>query len=529
MRKNGNGIKNSGNSKPPEKRTTRCAIYTRKSTDEGLDSDFNSLDAQRESAEAYIKSQAGEGWVALPEHYDDGGFTGGNMERPALYRLLEDVQNDKVDCVVVYKVDRLSRSLIDFSRIIDVLDKHEVSFVSVTQQFNTSNSIGRLTLNILLSFAQFEREIIAERTRDKMCAARKKGKWIGGYPMLGYDIAPKGGKLIINPEEAGRVREILWLYLQHQSLTRLAQELNTRGWTTKSWIKKNGKRRLGKPFTKTHLHSLLTNMVYLGKIEHQGEVYEGEHEAILDEALWTKVQQVLESNPQTKGNKQRNRHGALLRGAVVCGSCQKPMYHSYTKKGGNKLYRYYICETAQKLGYSQCPTKSVSAPAIENFVLEKIKNIGKSPTVLEETTKNLMAQLTASQKSLDDEGTYLRKEIADLKQQIKHLGSNGADSQASPLDERLKLCEKRLSEINRRKILLANATIKKADIKKALSLFEPIWDVLYPNEQARILSLLIEKVIYNGEQGTIAINFRPLGIKTLADEAGAKPKNNETP
>ncbi len=273
-----------------------------------------------------------------------------------------------------------------------------------------------------------------------------------------------------------------------------------------TWVTRNGRKRYGKPFTKTNLHSLLTNVIYLGKVEHQGELYEGEHEAILDEALWTKVQQILASNSQTNGNKQRNRHGALLRGAVVCGSCQKPMYHTYTKKNGNKLYRYYVCETAQKLGYNQCATKSVSAPAIENFVIEKIKNIGKSPTVLEETTKNLMAQLTASQKSLDDEAKYLRKELAVLKQQAKLVSSNGADSQASPLDERLKLCEKRLLEINRRKILLANATIKKADIKKVLSLFEPIWDVLYPNEQARILNLLIEKVVYDGEQGTMGVS-----------------------
>ncbi len=527
MRRNGNNRKNNGHSKPPEKQITRCAIYTRKSTDEGLDSDFNSLDAQRESGEFYIQSQKSEGWLALPKRYDDGGFTGGNMERPALSLLMEDIQAGLIDCVVVYKVDRLSRSLIDFSKIIDVLDKNNVNFVSVTQQFNTSNSMGRLTLNILLSFAQFEREIIAERTRDKMCAARRKGKWIGGIPMLGYDVDYAAKKLVVNPEEAAMAREIYRLYLEYQSLTKLAQDLNSRGWTTKSWVKKNGKRRVGKPFTKTSLHSLLTNMVYLGKIEHQGEVYEGEHEAILNESLWAKVQQILENNCQTNGNKQRNRHGALLRGLVICGSCQKPMYHSYTKKGGNKLYRYYVCGTAQKLGYSKCSTKSVSAPAIENFVVEKIKNIGKSFTVLEETTKNLIRQLADSRKSLNNEGKYLRKELADLKQQAKLGSSNDADSQASPLDERIKLCEKRLLEINRQKILLANTTIKKTDIKKALSLFDPVWDVLYPDEQTRILNLLVEKVIYDGEQGTIVINFHSLGIKTLADEAGPKVKKDE--
>src|SRR5579864_313413 len=196
----------------------RCAIYTRKSTDEGLDQDFNSLDAQREAAEAFIRSQRGEGLVALPERYDDGGFSGGNLARPALERLLADIRGDAVECVVVYKVDRLSRSLIDFARIIETFEKHNVSFVSVTQQFNTTNSLGRLTLNILLSFAQFEREIIAERTRDKISAARRKGKWTGGRPMLGYDIDPRGSRLIVNADEAIQVRAIFELYLDHNAL-----------------------------------------------------------------------------------------------------------------------------------------------------------------------------------------------------------------------------------------------------------------------------------------------------------------------
>lgn len=207
----------------------RCAIYTRKSTEEGLDQDFNSLDAQRESAEAFIASQKNEGWVCLPERYDDGGFTGGNLDRPAMKRLLTDVVAGKIDCIVVYKVDRLSRSLLDFARIMETLDKHGISFVSVTQQFNTTHSMGRLTMNILLSFAQFEREIISERTRDKMTAARKKGKWIGGIPVLGYGIDPKARRLVVNEEEAFKVRAIFDLYLEHQSLLSTARVLNSRG------------------------------------------------------------------------------------------------------------------------------------------------------------------------------------------------------------------------------------------------------------------------------------------------------------
>src|SRR5882672_7437961 len=213
----------------------RCAIYTRKSTEEGLDQDFNSLHAQREAGEAYIKSQKHLGWTLIPHPYDDGGFTGSNLDRPALQRLLDDIESRRVDCIVVYKVDRLSRSLLDFARLVDRFDQRSVSFVSVTQQFNTTSSLGRLTLNILLSFAQFEREIISERTRDKMSAARRKGKWVGGTPMLGYDIDPAGGRLVVNEKEARRVREIYEIFRTHQSLAKVVKEMERRGWATKAW------------------------------------------------------------------------------------------------------------------------------------------------------------------------------------------------------------------------------------------------------------------------------------------------------
>jgi len=224
-------------------RTIRCAVYTRKSSEEGLAQEFNSLDAQREAAEAYIASQKSEGWVCLPERYDDGGFTGGNMERPAVARLLADVEAGQVDCVVVYKVDRLSRSLMDFARLISLFDTHNVSFVSVTQNFDTTSSMGRLTLNILLSFAQFEREIIGERIRDKIAAQRRKGKWTGGIPVLGYDVDRSGAspKLVINAEEAARVRQVFTLYLEKGSLLPVVQELEKRRWRNKAWTTRSGK------------------------------------------------------------------------------------------------------------------------------------------------------------------------------------------------------------------------------------------------------------------------------------------------
>src|ERR1022692_19066 len=299
------------------KKTVRCAAYTRKSTEEGLEQEFNSLDAQRESAQAYIASQQHEGWICLPEPYDDGGYTGGNMERPALQRLLADAAAGRIDCVLVYKVDRLSRSLLDFGRIIETFDKHGVAFVSVTQQFNTATSMGRLVLNVLLSFAQFEREIIGERTRDKIAATRRKGKWSGGRPLLGYDLDPGGQRLAVNAEEAERVRAIFALFLEHTSLPVVVRELETRGWTNKRWRTRSGKDSGGDPFTKVGLRRLLTNVLYAGKVRYKEEVHDGEQPALVDPAVFRQAHDLLHGGPGV-GAPMRNRFGALLRGLLRC-------------------------------------------------------------------------------------------------------------------------------------------------------------------------------------------------------------------
>jgi DNA invertase Pin-like site-specific DNA recombinase len=274
----------------------RCAIYTRKSSEEGLAQEFNSLDAQRESAEAYIVSQRHAGWTAVAEHYDDGGYTGANLDRPALERLLADIEAGSIDCVMVYKVDRLSRSLLDFARLMGIFEKHGVSLVSVTQQFNTTASLGRLTLNILLSFAQFEREMIAERTRDKMSAARRKGKWVGGRPVLGYDVAADGRKLVVNEGEAQQARAIFALYLEHKSLLSVLSLVQQRQWTTKRWTTKNAKVYPGRPYAYPDVLRLLTNVIYTGKIRHQGQIYAGEHAAIVEDGVWQRVQRLLQEN-----------------------------------------------------------------------------------------------------------------------------------------------------------------------------------------------------------------------------------------
>ncbi len=352
--------------------TVRCAIYTRKSTEEGLDQDFNSLHAQREAAEAYIKSQKHLGWTLVSYRYDDGGFTGGNLERPALQQLLADIDARHIDCVVVYKVDRLSRSLLDFARLVDRFDQRSVSFVSVTQQFNTTTSLGRLTLNILLSFAQFEREIISERTSDKMSAARRKGKWVGGTPVLGYDVDPAGRRLIVNEREGRRVREIFALFAKHRSLSAVVTELARLRWKTKSRKSQNGTAHPGRAFAKASLRRLLTNAVYAGQVEHRGALYAGEQAAIVELSIWQEVNAELRAGRRAGPGAVRAPQNALLADLLICKSCRRPMIPTYTAKPGRR-YRYYVCKAARQSGWSSCPTKSVPARMIEDAVLDQLR------------------------------------------------------------------------------------------------------------------------------------------------------------
>jgi site-specific DNA recombinase len=356
----------------PSPSRLRCAIYTRKSTEEGLDQEFNSLDAQREAAEAFIQSQRREGWIMLPDLYDDGGFTGANMDRPALKRLLTAVEAGDLDCVVVYKVDRLSRSLLDFTRMLSVFEKYNVSFVAVTQQFNTSTSLGRLTLNILLSFAQFERELIGERTRDKMSSARRKGKWVGGCPVLGYDVDPGGGRLVVNEEEAERVRAIFALFEQQGSALRTLAEIERRGWRLKGWMRKTGHFRAGGPFALNSLRRLLTNILYTGAVRHKGQAYPGEHAAIVAPATWERVQNLITHPASFARGKSRNKHLALLSGLLYCDSCGTRMVYSYAGKR-ERQYPYYVCLNAQRTGWAACPGKSLPARGIEESILGRIR------------------------------------------------------------------------------------------------------------------------------------------------------------
>jgi len=501
--------------------TVRCAVYTRKSTEEGLDQEFNSLDAQREAGEAFIESQRHEGWVCLPEQYDDGGYTGGNMERPALKRLMADIEAGQVDCIVVYKVDRLSRSLIDFARIVEVLERHSVAFVSVTQQFNTGNSMGRLILNVLLSFAQFEREMIAERTRDKVHAARRKGKWTGGYPILGYDVAPGGGRLIVNEDEAKRVAAIFELYLEHQSLLATIKELDNRGWTTKRWTTKKGHERGGKPFAKDTLFRRLSNRLYLGKVTCGDQEYEGEHPALVDEEVFNRVQRLLRRNGRSGGRHVRTSYDAILKGLIYCKSCGCAMVPTHTKKG-TKRYRYYVCLQAQKRGWHVCPSKSIPAPEIERFVVEQVRQIGRDQTLVAETIRQTGEQACRRVTELQAEQESLERELQRANVKLKELAALGASKDATDrmanLQDHIRAAEQRATEVREELIALRRELVDEREVASALAAFDPVWETLTMKEQWRILKLLIEKVDYDGDDGTVSVTFHPTGIKTLAQE-----------
>jgi DNA invertase Pin-like site-specific DNA recombinase len=429
-------------------RKVRCAVYTRVSTDERLDMEFNSLDAQREAALLYIQSQKHEGWILVGDRYDDGGFSGGTMERPALQRLLHDVESGCIDVIVVYKVDRLSRSLTDFARIVEVFEKNKASFVSITQQFNTTTSMGRLTLNILLSFAQFEREVIGERIRDKFAASRRKGMWMGGVPPLGYDVCDR--KLVVNAGEAELVRLIFARFLQLGSATALARELRQAGHTTKSWITQDGNPRSGKPIDKGAIYKILANRVYLGEVVHKGVRHPGEHQAIVEREVWDKVHGILDANARRRGNLSRAQTPALLKGLIFA-SGGHAMTPSHSRKAG-KLYRYYVTTDAIRQGYAECPVRSVPAAEVEEAVVAQVRYLLRTPEIIARTWAVAKTELETSER----------------------------------------------------------------EVVQTVTDFAPLWDELFPAEQARIVRLLVERVDVAADG--IQVRLRTEGLQTLVEQ-----------
>ena len=414
-------------------------------------------------------------------------------------------------------------SLLDFARIIEAFDQRKIAFVAVTQQFNTATSLGRLVLNILLSFAQFEREMIAERTRDKMSAARKKGKWIGGCPPLGYDVAPEGGKLVVNPAEADQVRAIFDLYLQERSLLRCVELLNGRGWRTKAWTTKAGRRREGSRWEKTSLRKLLTNPVYVAKVSYRGSTYEGEHPGVMDPDVFARVAEFL-GEGRTAPRRAGNKYGFLLRGLVRCVGCGSAMTSSTSAPRG-KSYRYYSCTAPRRRGVAECPVRAVSAAELERFVVDRIRDIGRDPAVLQETLAAIDEQRAQERPALEREQRMLQAEHQTCRNEARQLvaalaagASTSVTERLAELDLRAVQIEARLTEIQGAIAAIDRTVVDPEDVARALAQFDPVWDALVPREQANLLQLLIERVDYDGVAKELAITFRPVGIASLASE-----------
>jgi site-specific DNA recombinase len=503
--------------------SVRCAIYTRKSTEVGLEQNFNSLDAQREACLAYIQSQRHEGWKCLPARYDDGGFTGGNMDRPALKRLLADVEAGKIDCLVTYKIDRLSRSLLDFARIIGIFEQHHVSFVSITQQFNSATSMGRLVLNVLLSFAQFEREIISERTRDKIAATRRKGKWSGGLPVLGYDVDPQFLRLVVNSKEATRVRAIFELHLEHQALLPVVRELERRGWRTKTWVTRKGRKLGGQPFTKTNLHKLLTNPTYAGKLRYKKELHNGEHPAIVDPAKWQQVQELLQRH-RHKGSAQRNGSGAILKGLLYCRPCGLAMSPTYSSKG-NKRYRYYVCSNVQKRGWDHCPSQSVPASPLERIVVEQISKAGQDSERLQKILVEACKQRHIRLAALESDRRRLERELKIMTESLVAANASGEGKQSETIQENFGHLERRLAETQVQAMALQQPALEPEQAAQALMVLEQGFEELSGIEQARLIRLMVQRVDYDGGQSKLALRLDPAGLVAVLEE---QTKRKET-
>lgn len=482
----------------------RCAIYTRKSTDEGLEQEFNSLDAQREACEAYAMSQRHEGWIVLSNMYDDGGFTGANMERPALRRLMSDIEAGLVDLVLVYKVDRLSRSLLDFTKIIELFEQRGVSFVSITQSFNTSTAMGKLVLNILLSFAEFERAIIAERVRDKIAASKRKGKFMGGTPVLGYDANLETHKLMINPAEAKVVRHIFRRFTEVGSGQTIAKELNAKGVTTKSWTTREGKFRPGKPWNGPAIYRIISNSIYIGKTKHKDKVYPGEHEAIVTQALWDKAHTVIQHD-RGVGRKISEKAPALLKGIIRCGHCDHSMYPTYTTRK-SKTYRYYLCVKASKNGYDSCPVKTVAAGEIEDAVIGQLRAIFRSP--------EMIAQTCVAAKQLQaEEIQRLQTEKADTEMRLAGMNMNSNENHSS---RRVEQVHQQLETITRKLDYLQSNAVTQNDVIASLIKLDPVWEELFPLEQRRIVHLLVERVSVTTDG--IDVRIHANGLHSLIQE-----------
>ena len=494
-------------SESSEAKIKRCAVYTRKSTEKGLEQEYNSLDAQRESAEDFIKSQKNNGWQLLPEHYDDGGYSGGTTERPALKRLMEDIKAGGIDIIVVYKLDRLSRSLLDFMNLAEFFEQHNVSVISVTQDINTSTSSGRMMLNILMTFCQFEREILVERIKDKIAGAKRRGKFCGGVPVLGYSVEDK--RLMINSTEAKLIREIFTTYTKLGSGFNVARILNNKGCHTKSWTSKKGKFYSGRKFAPKDIYRVLNNPLYIGMVQHNGNIYDGEQEAIIDKKLWDKAQYLLQENSKCPSGESKNSLVSPFKGLLVCGYCGGAFGITYTKKK-NRRYMYYICIKDNDRVEHECPLSRFSAGNLDKIILQQLSRIFKSPAMLMKTYREL-------EKLKKEQRAKLLKRFSELKTEqdevCKQLRAGGDVAILTP--RYTELANSR-DEVQRE--LESIGEIYSTDnLAETCGSIEAIWEELFPAERYKLahICLLIKITLFSDH---ILMDIKHHGLKSLIGE-----------
>ena len=512
-----------------EKKVVRCAIYTRKSHEDGLEQAFNSLHAQRAMCESYIASFAQEGWTALRTEYSDAGITGGTMERPGLQKLLADIEAGRVDVVVIYRLDRLSRSLRDFLNMMEAFDRRKVSFASVTERIDTTSSAGRLFLNMILAFAQFEREVAAERIRDKIATAKRKGKYVGGRPLLGYDVDREKMRLVVNETEARLVRHIFDRFCRLGSCMRAARELNSQGRRMKAWTSKKGRAMGDGEWKKTDVHHLLTNPRYIGMVVHKGESFPGEHEAIIDRKTWDRVQGILAKNRRYRANQMRKTTAAILKGILRCGCCDAAMAPTYTTRRG-KRYHYYLCHAAGKNGYDTCEVKSVAAGQIEGAVFTYLKNLFADPEMVARTFRATRARAADERKALARRKASQEKRLSDLRKTIGRLVRATDGKAEGALSAELRAMNDEYTDVERQtrepetQANREDALPTERDVADALRTIEPLWEELFPAEKERIVRLLVETVIVRPDG--LTVRLRPTGLITLAGEVSPNGDEN---
>lgn len=500
----------------------------------GLDQEFNTIDAQRAAVESYIASQAALGWRVMPERYDDGGFSGSNIDRPALSRLMADVDAGRVDVIAVYKIDRLSRSLVDFANLSRTLEQRGVGLVSITQHFDSATSMGKLTLAILISFASYERELIAERTADKIAASRRRGLWTGGRPVLGYDSV--AAKLTVNRKEAEKVRAIFQTYLDVGSITETLADLRARGITNKAWKNARGEQTGGSPFTEQSLRGLLTNTLYVGRIRcSDGGDVPGAHDSIVDDDLFAKVAARLESRKHDGGRRQQTSWCSILGGLVWCARCGKSMGHVWSARGARR-YRFYVCNSIQKLGAKACPGSRAPADQVEEVVISRVRAIGKDPQLVAEVARAIAESDTALLPAARERVTTLtaeRKRLVDRAARLADAARAAVGAADPELDDftrarvhdALAALQRNADELRRAEadVDACEALAKKGDvdpeaIRSALEEFDGLWDLMTPAERGRIVRTLVERVTVDVVGGEVKIKFSLAGARAHAQE-----------